>query len=51
MPMIPGLFTGHDSSFRAILQGDVKAPDGSESFVAAIRKFAAQAEAAKASNH
>jgi lipid-binding SYLF domain-containing protein len=44
-------FYGHDSSFRPILQGDVRAPDGSKSFMAAIRKFAAQAEAAKASNN
>lgn len=42
-------FYGGDFSFRTILQGDVKAPDGSQSFMAAIKKFATQAEAARVS--
>ena len=40
---------GHDTSFRAILQGSVSAPSGSEPFLAAVRKLAAQAESAKVS--
>lgn len=42
-------FYGRDTSFRAILQGSVMAPDGSEPFLAAVRKLAARAEAAKVS--
>jgi SH3 domain-containing YSC84-like protein 1 len=40
-------FYGHQTSFRDILQGRVAAPSGSESFLAAVRKFSAKAEAAK----
>jgi lipid-binding SYLF domain-containing protein len=42
-------FYGRDESFRAILQGSVSAPSGSEPFLAAVRKLAARAEAAKVS--
>jgi lipid-binding SYLF domain-containing protein len=41
-------FYGQDTSFRSILQGQVKAPEGSAPFMAAVRKFSANAEAAKA---
>jgi len=40
-------FYGRDESFRAILQGGVSAPSGSEPFLAAVKKLATQAEAAK----
>ncbi len=40
-------FYGHQTSFRDILQGRVAPPSGSESFLAAVRKFSANAEAAK----
>jgi SH3 domain-containing YSC84-like protein 1 len=42
-------FYGSDTSFPSILQGKVTAPNGSESFLAAVRKFSAKAEAAKVS--
>ena len=42
-------FYGGDTSFRSILTGAVPAPSGSEPFLAAMKKFAAQAETAKAS--
>jgi SH3 domain-containing YSC84-like protein 1 len=42
-------FYGQETSFRSILQGRVKAPVGSEPFLAAVKKFAAQAETAKVS--
>jgi lipid-binding SYLF domain-containing protein len=42
-------FYGRDTSFRAILQGSVNAPNGSEPFLGSVRKLAAQAEAAKVS--
>lgn len=44
-------FYGHDTSFRTILQGAVRAPSGSEPFMAAVRKFSAKAEAAKMNDH
>lgn len=40
-------FYGSDTSFRNILQGGVSAPNGSEPFLAAVRKFATRAESAK----
>ena len=40
-------FYGHQASFRDILQGKVAAPSGSEPFLAAVKKFSANAEAAK----
>jgi SH3 domain-containing YSC84-like protein 1 len=43
-------FYGHQTSFRDILQGRVAAPSGSESFLAAVRKFSAKAQAAKLSD-
>ena len=43
-------FYGHQTSFRDILQGRVAAPSGSESFLAAVRKFSANAQAAKLSD-
>src|SRR6516164_4280055 len=43
-------FYGHPASFRDILQGRVAAPSGSESFLAAVRKFSANAQAAKLSD-
>jgi len=43
-------FYGRDASFRAILQGSVSAPSGSDPFLAAMKRFAAQAEAAKVSD-
>ena len=42
-------FYGRDTSFRSILQGNVAAPNGSEAFLAAVRKLAARAETAKVS--
>jgi lipid-binding SYLF domain-containing protein len=42
-------FYGHDTSFRDILQGSVSAPNGSEPFLAAVRKLARQADTAKVS--
>src|SRR5208283_583669 len=43
-------FYGRQTSFRDILQGRVAAPSGSESFLAAVRKFSAKAQAAKLSD-
>ena len=40
-------FYGSDKSFSDILQGRVAAPAGSEPFLAAVKKFSANAEAAK----
>ena len=39
-------FYGKTTSFRDILQGQVAAPDGSEPFLAAVKKFSASAQAA-----
>jgi len=44
-------FYGRETSFRDILQGSVAAPAGSESFLSAVGKFSAKAEAAKVSEH
>jgi lipid-binding SYLF domain-containing protein len=41
-------FYGNDASFSAILNGTVPAPSGSEPFLAAMKKFAAQSQTAKA---
>ena len=43
-------FYGRDVSFQSILQGSAKAPNGSEPFLDAMRKFAARSEAAN-TNH
>ena len=45
------VFYGQDTPFRTILQGGVRAPSGSEPFMAAVRKFSAKAEAAKMNDH
>ncbi len=42
---------GRQVSFRSILQGKVAAPSGSGTFLAAVRKFSANAEAAKLNEH
>jgi lipid-binding SYLF domain-containing protein len=41
-------FYGDNASFSSILKGTVPAPQGSEPFLAAMKKFAAQSETAKA---
>jgi len=40
-------FYNGDPSFRSILKGTIPAPNGSEPFLAAVKKFAAQAQTAK----
>jgi lipid-binding SYLF domain-containing protein len=40
-------FYGHDINFKNILSGAVKAPGGSESFLAAVRKDFGEAKAAR----
>jgi len=40
-------FYNGDPSFRSILKGTILAPNGSEPFLAAVKKFAAQAQTAK----
>ncbi len=42
---------GHQTSFRSILQGNVTAPSGTGTFLAAVRKFSAKSEAAKLNEH
>jgi SH3 domain-containing YSC84-like protein 1 len=42
---------GHQTSFRSILQGTVAAPSGTGTFLAAVRKFSANAQAAKLNEH
>src|SRR5215471_5835993 len=41
-------FYGKDTSFSSILKGEIPAPSGSGPFLAAVRKFSAQAQTAKA---
>ena len=42
---------GRQVSFRSILQGNVAAPSGTRTFLAAVRKFSANAQAAKLNEH
>ena len=44
-------FYGKDASFSSILKGEVPTPSGSEAFLAAMRKFAEQAQTAKANRN
>ena len=44
-------FYGKDASFSSILKGEVPTPSGSEAFLATMRKFAEQAQTAKANRN